>query len=157
MRPTKSTPSPDSAYVEQLVEIADTYGISHVGICDAAVLERARAELIRRKATGLHDGLQFTYKNPVRSTDPGLAVAGARSVIVGARSYYIDMPAAPAGSQGRVARYAWTDHYVPLRVGLRAVARQLRDDGFGAVAFADDNSIVDREVAYRAGVGWFGG
>ena len=24
------------------------------------------------------------------------------------------------------------------------------------MVFADDNSIVDREVAYRAGVGWFG-
>ncbi len=32
----------------------------------------------------------------------------------------------------------------------------LRRDGFRAVAFADDNSIVDREVAYEAGIGWFG-
>jgi epoxyqueuosine reductase len=36
------------------------------------------------------------------------------------------------------------------------VARRLRRDGFRAVVFADDNSIVDREVAYRAGLGWFG-
>ena len=77
-------------------------------------------------------------------------------MLVGARSYYADQPAAPAGPQGRVARYAWTDHYAPLREGLRAVARQLRQDGWRAVAFADDNSIVDREVAYRAGIGWFG-
>ena len=55
-----------------------------------------------------------------------------------------------------MARYAWTDHYVPLREGLRAVARRLRHDGWRAVVFADDNSIVDREVAYRAGIGWFG-
>ncbi len=45
---------------------------------------------------------------------------------------------------------------LPLREGLRAVARQLRRDGWRAVVFADDNSIVDREVAYRAGIGWFG-
>ena len=114
------------------------------------------AELIRRKDAGLHDGLQFTYKNPQRSTDPRRAVAGACSVLVGARSYYAEQPDAPAGAQGRVARYAWTDHYAPLRVGLRAVARQLRRDGWRAVAFADDNSIVDREVAYQAGIGWFG-
>ncbi len=105
---------------------------------------------------GLHDGLPFTYKNPVRSTDPGRAVVGARSVLVGARSYFIDQPAAPEGPQGRVARYAWSDHYVPLREGLRAVARRLRRDGWKAVAFADDNSIVDREVAFNAGIGWFG-
>ncbi len=113
-------------------------------------------ELIRRKHAGLHDGLQFTYKNPQRSTDPRRAVAGAQAVLVGARSYYSEEPTAPAGAQGRVARYAWTDHYVPLRLGLRAVARKLRHDGWRAVVFADDNSIVDREVAYRAGVGWFG-
>jgi epoxyqueuosine reductase len=156
VRPTQSTPSPDGAYVQELANIAENYGVSHVGVCDAEILERARAELFRRKDAGLHDGLPFTYKNPVRSTDPSRAVVGARSVLVGARSYYIDQTPAPVGAQGRVARYAWTDHYAPLREGLRAVARRLRRDGWRAVAFADDNSIVDREVAYRAGIGWFG-
>jgi epoxyqueuosine reductase len=139
-----------------LAEIAGRHGIDHVGVCDAEILERARSEIIRRKAAGLHDGLQFTYKNPERSTDPRRAVAEAQSVLVGARSYYADEPPAPGGPHGRVARYAWTDHYVPLRAGLREVARQLRRDGWRAVVFADDNSIVDREVAYRAGIGWFG-
>jgi epoxyqueuosine reductase len=125
-------------------------------VCDADVLARARAEIIRRAAAGLHDGMQFTYKNPHRSTDPCAAVAGARSVLVGARSYYVDEGSPPDGANGRVARYAWADHYGPLREGLRAVARRLRRDGWRAVAFADDNSIVDREVAYRAGIGWFG-
>ena len=156
MRPTLSPPSIDAEYLQHLVEIAQQHDISHVGVCDAEILQRARAELIRRKAAGLHDGLQFTYKNPQRSTDPRRAVEGARTVLVGARSYYAEQPEPPPGAQGRVARYAWTDHYAPLRVGLRAVARQLRRDGWRAVAFADDNSIVDREVAYHAGIGWFG-
>jgi epoxyqueuosine reductase len=43
-----------------------------------------------------------------------------------------------------------------LREGLWAVAERLRSDGFKAVAFADDNSMVDREIAYEAGLGWFG-
>ena len=156
VRPTLSPPSVDAAYLQHLVEIAAQHDISHVGVCDAEILQRARTELIRRKDAGLHDGLQFTYKNPQRSTDPRRAVEGAQSVLVGARSYYAEQPAAPPGAQARVARYAWTDHYAPLRVGLRAVAQQLRGDGWRAVAFADDNSIVDREVAYRAGIGWFG-
>jgi epoxyqueuosine reductase len=156
VRPTLSPPSVDDAYLRQLVDLAEQHDISHVGVCGAGTLERARAELIRRKAAGLHDGLQFTYKNPIRSTDPQRAVVGARAVLVGARSYYSDTPAAPPGAQGRVARYAWTDHYAPLRVGLRAIAGKLRGDGFKAVAFADDNTIVDREVAYEAGIGWFG-
>ncbi len=142
--------------MRQLVEIAEQHDITHVGVCDGEILQRARAELIRRKDAGLHDGLQFTYKNPRRSTDPQRAVAGAQAVLVAARSYYSEQVDAPPGAQGRVARYAWTDHYAPLRVGLRAVARKLRGDGWRAVVFADDNSIVDREVAYKAGIGWFG-
>ena len=60
------------------------------------------------------------------------------------------------GVPARVARYAWVDHYAPLREGLRAMARRLRAADERAVAFADDNAIVDREVAHRAGLGWFG-
>jgi epoxyqueuosine reductase len=101
--------------------------------------------------------MAFTYRNPERSTDPSRAVPGARSIIVAARSYLADTePARPAGTQARVARYAWRDHYGPLRVGLRAIARRLRASGERAVAFADDNAIVDREVAYLGGLGWFG-
>jgi epoxyqueuosine reductase len=156
VRPTLSPPSVDAAYLRRLVEIATDQDISHVGVCDATILERARTELLRRKDSGLHDGMPFTYNNPQRSTDPSHAVEGARAVLVGARSYYAEESEAPPGAQGRVARYAWTDHYAPLRLGLQAVARQLRSDGFRAVVFADDNSMVDREIAYRAGIGWFG-
>ena len=100
--------------------------------------------------------MQFTYRNPVRSTDPSAAVPGAQAVFVGALAYGADEPQHPVGPSGRVARYAWSDHYGRLREGLWTVAKQLRADGFKAVPFADDNSIVDREVAYLAGLGWFG-
>ena len=65
-------------------------------------------------------------------------------------------PPGPAGAQGAVARYAWIDYYAQLREGLRVISRRIRDAGHRAVVFADDNSIVDREVAYLAGIGWFG-
>jgi epoxyqueuosine reductase len=101
--------------------------------------------------------MAFTYRNPDRSTDPQRAVPGARSIIVAARSYLIDdEPARPAGANARVARYAWSDHYHPLRAGLGAIAGRLRSAGERALACADDNALVDREVAYRAGLGWFG-
>lgn len=151
----------DEAYVAELVDLAAQYGITRCGVAPAGVMHRARAELWRRKQAGLHDGMQFTYKNPERSTDPSLAVSDARAVFVGARPYLLDETAATerlaaASVPARVARYAWTDHYGPLREGLWAVARRLRADGWKAVAYADDNSMVDREIAHLAGLGWFG-
>ncbi len=102
----------------------------------------------------------FTYRDPDRSTDPTRAVAGARSVIVAARPYLTDAdpvrPTPAAGPYARVGRYAWVDHYAPLRSALRDVCRRIRRADHRAVAFADDNSIVDRAVAHRAGLGWYG-
>jgi epoxyqueuosine reductase len=142
---------------DELVELARGHGIQHLGVAPADVLTRARDILHQRKSEGLHAGMEFTYRNPDRSTDPRRAVEGARCVIVGASAYLADeTPPRPAGAQGAVARYAWTDHYTPLREGLRAISRRIRGAGHRAVVFADDNSIVDREVAYLAGIGWFG-
>ncbi len=119
-------------------------------------MSRARDALLTRKNAGLHDTMEFTYRNPVRSTDPGRAVAGAQAMLVAARSYVLDEPDVPAGPYAAVARYAWVDHYEPLRFGLQNIVRRLRADGYKAVAFADDNSVVDREAAWLAGLGWFG-
>jgi epoxyqueuosine reductase len=81
-----------------------------------------------------------------------------RAIIVGAHRHASEVPAAPDadGPAGRVARYAWRDHYTELRRALGEVAAALRTAGHRAVVLADDNAIVDREVAHRAGLGWFG-
>jgi epoxyqueuosine reductase len=135
-------------------------GITHVGVTSADVLSQARAELLRRRNAGLHGDMEFTYRNPRRSTDPAQAVRDARSVIVAAKPYLTDddppRPGPSAGPQARVGRYAWVDHYAPLRTALRDVAKRIRRADHRAVAFADDNSIVDRAVAHRAGLGWYG-
>jgi epoxyqueuosine reductase len=157
MRPRRAPVTVDEEYVAQLRALAASHGVHHAGVAPAEVLHRARAALIERQAAGLADGLGFTYRNPRRSTDPRQAVAAAHSIFVGARSYLIDHdPPPPTKPSGRIARYAWTDAYAPLRAGLATVVARLRADGFRAVAFADDNSLVDREVAYLAGIGWFG-
>jgi epoxyqueuosine reductase len=40
--------------------------------------------------------------------------------------------------------------------GLEAIADRLKAAGYRAVVLCDDNSIVDREIAYLGGLGWFG-
>lgn len=142
--------------MQSLRDLGARCGLDHLGVAPATVMERARTALQTRKAVGLHDTMEFTYRNPVRSTDPTRAVAGARAMLVAARSYVLDEPAAPDGPYAAVARYAWVDHYEPLRFGLQNIVRRLRADGYRAVAFADDNSVVDREAAWLGGLGWFG-
>jgi len=146
----------DAEYLAELAALTEPFGITHTGVASAAVLDRARNAIDHRLSNDLTDGMQFTFRNPARSTDPSRAVAGAQSLFVAARPYFLEEPERPEQLSGRIARYAWVDHYAPLRDALWSVAKRLRADGFAAVPFVDDNSIVDREVAYQAGIGWFG-
>ena len=145
-----------SKYTDQLLTLGRNSGLHQVGVASAEVLHRARQALNERKSQGLHNQMQFTYRNPNRSTDPTAALPSAKSVIVGALSYSTQMPEQPEKLSARVARYVWSDYYAQLRESLRQIAKQLESDCFRAVVLADDNAIVDREVAYQAGLGWFG-
>ncbi|WP_419851424.1 tRNA epoxyqueuosine(34) reductase QueG [Candidatus Poriferisocius sp.] len=131
-------------------------GLDAVGVAPAEPFESTRATLVERRGQGLHGGMAFTYRNPDRSTDPGRTVAGARSLVVGALGYRRRIPVAPDRAVGRVAAYARRDYYATLREALREVAELLRSAGHEAAVVADDNALVDREAARRAGLGWYG-
>src|SRR6202034_3494333 len=110
------------------------------------------------KRSGRSGGMQFTFRNPARSTDPQATLPGARAIFVGARRYSRLDPGGQLGegSAARVARYSWVDHYGPLRAALGVVADRLVRDGWRARVLVDDNALVDGAAAVRAGLGWFG-
>jgi epoxyqueuosine reductase len=133
-------------------------GLDAVGVASAEPFLDAQAEIERRRDEGLHGGMAFTFRNPTRSTHPEVTMAGARSLVVGALRYDRPTPPRPDGDaeSARIARYAWRDHYSTLRVALGVMAAELRAEGWRAMVLADDNALVDRAAAQRAGLGWFG-
>ena len=159
-------PSGDQ-YWQRLHALGLDGGLDALGVAKAQVLTRARAQIESRIHSELVNTMKFTFLRPERSTNPAALVEGARCIIVGARSYgyaspdidEVDIDDVDQGQprpRAHIARYAWDDHYGHLKTSLNVVASQLRRDGHRATVFADDNSIVDREVAYLAGLGWFG-
>ena len=69
----------------------------------------------------------FTYRNPERSTDPlGRSSVPVRSSSSRSRTWRTTNPIGPSGVQARVGRYAWVDHYGPLRTSLQQIARRIR-------------------------------
>ena len=143
-------------YTDELLSLGIDAGLHRIGCADAAPLIEARNAIERRIDGGLQDEMQFTFRNPKRSTTPNDALDGARSIIVAGLSYAAPDVEPPFAVSGRVARYSWVEYYEPLRRALTVVRDRLRSDGHRALVFADDNSIVDRAVAHRAGIGWFG-
>ncbi len=159
-RPAPATEAADLSRV--LVDLGLRAGLCAVGVTTAGVFEGTRSDLVERKRHGLDGGMQFTYRNPDRSTDPGRILPGARSLVVGAWSYRHEEPPAgavrvpPGRPAGQVARYARRDHYASLREALGVVACALRERGWRRPVVCDDNALVDRAAAHRAGLGWFG-
>ena len=151
-----STAPSGAAYWESLRSVGVSAGLHDLGVAPAAPLTRARAAIQDRIDRDLVNGMKFTFHRADRSTRPEALVEAARSIIVGVRSYDLDPGEPPPANAATVARYAWVDHYAELKASLGAVASRLRRDGHRAVVFADDNSVVDREVAWLAGLGWYG-
>lgn len=159
----------------EILGFVDRDGVAAIGICGTEELSEARSTIIDRKARGLHGGMEFTYRNPQRSSDPRSALPSAVSAIVVAQSYPpAERAAEGVGSreEGRegahereeahgkamatVAAYAAADAYESLRQTLGDLVDLLAASGHRATAVADSNALVDRAIAHRAGIGWFG-
>ncbi len=144
--------------VSALHEVALAAGLDAFGVCTAAPFVEARAVIEERKAAGLHAGMKFTFRQPEYSTTPQMALREARSICVGALAYRRREPAsAPPGTpHARVASYAWEEYYAPLKAALGVVSDHLRQAGWRTRVVVDDNALVDRAAAMRAGLGWAG-
>ncbi len=151
---------PDAATLRSEVEGAlIAAGLDAVGVTGVEPFPRVRHSLEARRRHGYHAGMSFTFRNPRRSTEPARLLRRAASIVVGALGYAEPVPGRPDGSPGpaaRVARYAWRDHYADLRGALGAGADVLRAAGHRATIVTDQNGLVDRAAAYRAGIGWWG-
>ena len=157
-RRESATIGPVTVSVDALIHIGRRAGLRAVGVCRADPFEETARVLRLRKRDGLHAGMQFTYRNPERSTDPARALPRAASLVVGALDFWRGEPDRPADGlpYGRVAAYARADHYAALRTALEAVAEPLRAAGHRAIVVADENHLVDRAAAHRAAIGWWG-
>ena len=147
---------PGVELTEELRRVGLAAGLAAVGVTPARSWSHTRGLLESRRHAGLHGGMAFTYRNPARSSDPSRILARAATLVVGAWPYAQHVPDRPDSVVARVARYATDDHYRHMEEALGRIAERLRVAGHRAVVMADDNSLVDREAAWRAGIGFVG-
>jgi len=143
---------------EQLRRVAEDSGLGGFGVAEAGPFSWVRDELERRLREGSNGSLRFTYADPVRSTEVRRSFPWAERLVVAAWGYLPDAgtPGGRRAGTGRIARFATEDHYRGLRDGLASIARVLHGAGWRAEVLADDNRLVDRAAAVRAGIAWWG-
>ncbi len=158
-QPTRKIKPTSLALWRKLEEIAKQAGIDAIAATGAEPLTQAAAEIEQVKSAEMHAGMHFTFSSPERSTQPALILPNARSVIVGVRSYAHVVETTDTEeitNTAVIANYVVEDQYGPLAEALEQIAEHLRQAGEQASVVLDDNRLVDRAVAYRAGLGWFG-
>ena len=121
----------------------------------ASVFTDARATLRRHAADGSSGPLHFTYSDPDRATDVTATFPWARNLVVFTHDYLADSEA-PGSTGPLIGRFATQDGYRPLQRIADGVIDALSREGHRAEPLIDDNNLVDRAAAARAGVGWLG-
>jgi len=114
--------------------------------------------------SGLHGRMDYLSRPDAvrRRADLDRTLPGFRSALVVAHSYADGRPADPPGDPSRavIARYArGRDYHRVVGDKLDTLAERLEDLAgrpFRRRAYVDTGPILERELAVRAGLGWFG-
>ena len=148
-------------------EYAYSLGFDTARITSAEALPEAKRVIKERIAQGLMDGLPwFTAERTEVSCHPDALLPGAQSIITLAMCYLSEQPGETSDSvpRGRISRYAWGDDYhevIKARLEqftawLCEYARKEISNDVETRLFVDTGRMVDRAVAQRAGLGWYG-
>lgn len=113
-------------------------------------------------ARGLAGQMHYLAKQPERRLDPQIPFPEARSVIC--LGYPYAPPVLPridwqAELRGRIAAYAaGADYHAVIQEKLARLVTFLNEQrpGVWARAYVDTGPLLEREWAFRSGLGWFG-
>lgn len=142
---------------------APNLGIDKIGFTTAEPFEELKEVLLRHRELGRESG--FEEPDLEKRIDPRLSFPGGepRSILSIAVAYPSKMKSPPRSEPGAyrgiLSRSAWgEDYHKVLRermARLEAFLKELVGD-CRVESMVDTGALVDRAVAQRAGVGWYG-
>ena len=145
---------------EQITTAATALGFDLVGVTSAAPLAHG-GRLHAWVAQGFAGEMGYMSRDVERRVDPSRVLPDVCSIIVLGMNYYTS-PGVPEASPGRgwIARYSWgQDYHAVLGDKLKALVGFIREvEGADVQArwYVDTGPILERELAWRAGLGWPG-
>jgi epoxyqueuosine reductase len=116
-------------------------------------------------AQGYAGEMAYLERNADKRLDPSLILPGAKSIIAVGMNYYTDADEGagtpPTDSEhGVVARYARGDDYHDVMTArLKTLLEWLKGEAGAEIegrVYVDTGPVLEREVAQKAGLGWFG-
>ncbi|MFM9107566.1 MAG: tRNA epoxyqueuosine(34) reductase QueG [Chloroflexota bacterium] len=161
--PILPAPTPRQRLTARVRATAAANGLALAAVATAEPFSALVPLLLARLAAGRLDGFDwFTPERAIESADPRTIHPDPVSILSVGLAYHVPDPGKPDDGvpRGRIARYArGADYHRLLRQRMDAfvedLARQLGRD-IVSRRVTDTARIVDRAVAARAGLGWYG-
>lgn len=146
---------------DRLRELAESVGISQLGVATAEPLNYMRQRLQRRIDEGRTT--PFEEKDPTARLSPGHLLAGCRSMIILAVPYAVldpVMPVTEEGPRGLVASCArGLDYHSLVTQKAGEIIDLIKRETNASIhhrILSDRSPLLERELARNAGLGWIG-
>lgn len=142
---------------EKVYELAKEIGIDIIGITDAEPLDRIGKQLVTRQESGTDT--EFEERDLDKRINPRLTMEDCNSIIVVGMSY--NKKGYKRGSakvKGGLSMSSWgRDYHAVLEGKMRDLVDALeKTRDFNHMVFCDTGPLVDRELAWKAGLGYYG-
>ena len=138
---------------QTLKEIFKRNDINTIGICGVNIDEKLKAKLLSRIEKGYITGMEEeSLQNRI---DAKLIMEDAKSIIVALFPYYKE----DESTESNLSRYCrGLDYHIVAKNLLQTTCEEIKDniEHFEYKIFVDNGPLVDRHLAYSAGLGYYG-
>lgn len=140
-----------------IIDKSQELNIDMIGFTDCQPFENLRDYLHERKETGKE--IEFEGKDIEKRINPKASFPKCKSIIVIGLSYNNDFRELPDYSlKGRLSKSSWgRDYHRVVEARMEGLIKEIeKKRDFSYQAYVDTGPLIDRELAKRAGLGYYG-
>lgn len=140
-----------------IIEQSKKLNIDMIGFTDSSPFNNIKEYLEYRIDNNRFT--EFEEQDIMKRIDPKLTMPSCKSIIAIALSYNVDYNEKPDYElKGSLSRSSWgLDYHKVLKNKIQLLIEEIKKvEEFEYKYFVDTGPLVDREIAYRAGIGYYG-
>ncbi|SKC75872.1 tRNA epoxyqueuosine(34) reductase QueG [Maledivibacter halophilus] len=148
-------------FKEEIIKYSKEIGIDLIGFTESEIFHDLEAILRKREKKNLLSG--FEEQNIDKRINPHLTLENSHTIIVIGMSYYVnegDITSKDSNKPtGNVSKSSWgRDYHLVLKSKMKMLVEYIekKTKDFQYEYFTDTGPLVDRYLAYKAGIGWYG-
>ncbi len=145
-------------FPSRIREEARRLGFFKTGIASARLLPKPE-HFKNWIGEGMHGGMRYLERQLPKRMDPGLVLAGARSLLVLATSYYMGHGLTDRPLKGKISRYAWGDDYhstIKDRLERLLDFIKQQEPSAQGICYVDTGPVMEKVWGSETALGWMG-